>query len=331
MAGGKTGVDSLDKIAAEVRVCTRCPLSRSRTNAVPGEGAKKAQVMLIGEGPGYNEDKQGRPFVGAAGTFLNQMLASGGFRREDVFITNIVKCRPPQNRDPLPAEIAACEPYLDRQLALIQPSVVATLGRHSMMRYFPGERISRIHGQPKVVEGRTIVPLFHPAAALHQPALKQTELDDFARLPEILTGTGAPAADAPRPRPAAAQSASDPGAAPPTSVPPDQFVGAIDVRTSGRSEAATVEPQDAVGEGREAEAVQPSPPPAGTDLRSLRVARLRPEPGESEAMQADPEPNLSEAHSRRAEPTHEEPQQGQRKSRREPTERDAPGQLRLFE
>lgn len=178
--------DSLEKIASEVRVCTLCPLSRTRTHAVPGEGKPDARLMLIGEGPGYNEDKQGRPFVGAAGSFLNQLLESAGLERGDVFITNVVKCRPPQNRDPLPDEIQACSGYMQRQLNLIRPAVVATLGRHSMSKYFPKERISKVHGQPRRVGNMTVVPLFHPAAALHQPSLKAAELEDFARMPEIL-------------------------------------------------------------------------------------------------------------------------------------------------
>ncbi|MDQ3855234.1 MAG: uracil-DNA glycosylase, partial [Chloroflexota bacterium] len=155
MTSDRRTEDSLEKVAAEVRVCTKCPLARTRTHAVPGEGSPNAQLMLIGEGPGYNEDKQGRPFVGAAGSFLNLMLARASLKREDVFITNVVKCRPPQNRDPLPTEIEACREYLDRQLALIRPTVVATLGRHSMARYFPNERISRVHGQARVVDGQT--------------------------------------------------------------------------------------------------------------------------------------------------------------------------------
>lgn len=178
--------DSLELIAREVRACTLCPLSRTRTHAVPGEGRGDADLMLIGEGPGYNEDKQGRPFVGAAGTFLNELLASAGLVREDVYITNVVKCRPPQNRDPLPNEIAACNGYLQRQMKLIAPKVIATLGRHSMGTFLPRERISRVHGQARVVDGQMMVPLFHPAAALHQPALKATELEDFAKLPELL-------------------------------------------------------------------------------------------------------------------------------------------------
>ena len=185
--------DSLKKVAEEVRGCTLCPLSRTRTRAVPGEGNPRAELVLIGEGPGYNEDKQRLPFVGAAGSFLNELLSSARLRREDVFVTNIVKCRPPQNRDPLPNEIEACSGYLRRQLELIQPKVVATLGRHSMNRYFPNERIMQVHGQPRRVGGLTVVPLLHPAAALHKPPLRATELEDFARLPEILAQAGEPA------------------------------------------------------------------------------------------------------------------------------------------
>ena len=177
---------ALDEIAAEVRVCPKCELARTRTHAVPGEGPPKARVMLIGEGPGWHEDKQGRPFVGNAGKFLNELLGKAGLTREDVFITNVVKCRPPGNRDPLPDEIAACAPYLDRQLAAIDPDVVITLGRFSMARWFPGERISRIHGQPKRDGRRLIVPMYHPAAALHQAALRGAIEDDFAKLPKFL-------------------------------------------------------------------------------------------------------------------------------------------------
>lgn len=163
-----------------------CPLSRTRTHAVPGEGRADARLMLIGEGPGYNEDKQGRPFIGAAGSFLNELLASAGFKREDVYITNVVKCRPPQNRDPMPEEIAACNGYLQRQMKLIGPKVIATLGRHSMGVFMSGERISRVHGQPRTVGDHVVVPLFHPAAALHQPVLKAAEFEDFGKLPALL-------------------------------------------------------------------------------------------------------------------------------------------------
>ncbi|MCO5177447.1 MAG: uracil-DNA glycosylase [Thermomicrobiales bacterium] len=173
----------LDEVAAMVRTCTRCELCRGRTNAVPGQGAADAEIMFIGEAPGYNEDKQGLPFIGAAGKFLNELLESINLSRETVFITNVVKCRPPGNRDPLPDEIEACYPYLERQIETIDPMVIVTLGRYSMSRWFPNERISRIHGQPKRVGERVIVPMYHPAAALHQGSLRATILADFERLP----------------------------------------------------------------------------------------------------------------------------------------------------
>ena len=178
--------DSLEQVASEVRGCPKCELARTRTKAVPGEGNPDARVMLIGEGPGWHEDQQGRPFVGNAGKFLNELLEKAGLKREDVFITNVVKCRPPGNRDPLPDEIAACAPYLERQIALIDPEVIVTLGRFSMARWFPGERISRIHGQPKREGRRMIVPMYHPAAALHQAALRGAIEEDFAKLPRFL-------------------------------------------------------------------------------------------------------------------------------------------------
>jgi len=177
---------ALEQIADEIRVCERCELHRTRTKSVPGEGPADARVMLIGEAPGWNEDQQGRPFVGAAGKFLEELLAKAGLKRSDVFITNVVKSRPPGNRDPLPDEIVACAPFLVRQIEVIDPEVVVTLGRFSMARWFPGERISRIHGQAKRVGRRLIVPMYHPAAALHQQALRSTIEEDFARLPKIL-------------------------------------------------------------------------------------------------------------------------------------------------
>ena len=189
--------DSLDAVAAEVRVCPLCELSRTRTNAVPGDGAAHARILFIGEGPGWNEDKQGKPFVGPAGKFLDELLTIAGVSREDVFITNVVKCRPPGNRDPLPDEIAACAPYLDRQIAMIDPEVVVTLGRFSMARWFPGERISKIHGNPKRDGKRLIVPMYHPAAALHQQALRGLIEADFAKLPVILADAERYLEDAP--------------------------------------------------------------------------------------------------------------------------------------
>jgi DNA polymerase len=143
--------------------------------------------MLIGEGPGFHEDRSGRPFVGASGNFLTELLASIGIKREDVFIANVVKCRPPGNRDPLPEEIEACREYLDRQIAVIKPRVIVTLGRYSMARWFPSARISRIHGQARQFGELTVVPMFHPAAALHQPTLRQDVEADFKKLPALLS------------------------------------------------------------------------------------------------------------------------------------------------
>jgi DNA polymerase len=142
--------------------------------------------MFIGEAPGFHEDQQGRPFVGAAGQFLEELLESIGMTRQDVFITNVIKCRPPGNRDPLPEEIRSCEPYLDRQIGLIQPTVVVTLGRFSMARAFPKARISRIHGEPRKIEGIVYYPMYHPAAALHRPSLRGTVEADMRRIPELL-------------------------------------------------------------------------------------------------------------------------------------------------
>jgi DNA polymerase len=178
--------DSLDQVAAEVSACTRCSLHQSRVKAVPGEGRSDAQIMFIGEGPGFHENESGRPFVGAAGDFLNDLLSAIGLHRNDVFICNVVKCRPPGNRDPELEEISACSGYLERQIKLINPKVIVTLGRFSMARWFPDARISAIHGKPRKVDHRIIVPMFHPAAALHRPDLKPTVIEDFKRLPVFL-------------------------------------------------------------------------------------------------------------------------------------------------
>ncbi|MCS7059743.1 MAG: uracil-DNA glycosylase [Anaerolineae bacterium] len=179
-------MENLHTLASAVRTCTSCPLHHTRTNAVPGEGPANAEVMFIGEGPGFNEDKQGRPFVGAAGQFLNELLQLAGFKREEVYITNVVKCRPPGNRDPLPEEIEACARYLDRQIELINPKVIVTLGRFSMARWFPNEKISVVHGRAKRADGRIVVAMFHPAAALHQQSLRATVEEDFRRLKQIV-------------------------------------------------------------------------------------------------------------------------------------------------
>jgi len=179
-------VTELAEIRKEVDVCTLCELHRSANNAVPGEGNPEARILLIGEAPGWHEDKQGKPFVGNSGKFLTELLASAGIAREDVFITNVVKHRPPGNRDPLPDEMMACSVYLERQIAAIDPDVIVTLGRFSMSKYFPGEKISKIHGAAKEVGGRYIVPMYHPAAALHNGALRSTIEEDFQKLPRLL-------------------------------------------------------------------------------------------------------------------------------------------------
>ena len=173
--------DVLEEVAAEVRVCTKCDLCKNTKNGVPGEGSPHAEVLFIGEAPGYHEDRQGRPFVGPAGQFLNELLGSVGLDRSTVFITNVVKHRPPENRDPLPDEIAACSDYLTRQIAALNPKVIVTLGRFSMARFFPNARISAIHGQAKKIDGRIVVAMYHPAAALHQSSLRQTVEEDFRR------------------------------------------------------------------------------------------------------------------------------------------------------
>jgi uracil-DNA glycosylase len=176
----------LAQIAAEVSTCTRCPLHLSRKKAVPGAGRADADIMFIGEGPGFHENEQGLPFVGAAGRFLDELLASIRLKREDVFITNVVKCRPPGNRDPETQELEACNQYLERQIITINPKIIVTLGRVSMAKFLPNVKISQVHGQPRWVNGRLIVPMFHPAAALHQGSLRPAIEADFAKLPEFI-------------------------------------------------------------------------------------------------------------------------------------------------
>lgn len=192
---------ALEAIAAEVRVCTRCRLHVGRTHAVPGEGNASTEVVFVGEGPGFNEDKLGRPFVGRAGDLLVKLLSHIGWRREDVFITNIVKCRPPDNRDPEPDEIAACVPYLTRQLEVLDPAVVVTLGRFSMARFMPGVRISQAHGTVRPADpatgarGALVLAMYHPAAALRSSAVERESYDDAATIPAVLLDARARRAD----------------------------------------------------------------------------------------------------------------------------------------
>ncbi len=179
-------VEILNQVAAEVKVCQKCALHFSRKNAVPGEGPANSEIMFIGEGPGFYENEQGRPFVGQAGKFLEELLAEVGLKREQVFIANVVKCRPPGNRDPLPEELLACNDYLDRQIQTIDPCVIVTLGRFSMAKFLPTARISDVHGQAIMVNNRLIVAMYHPAAALHQPSLKPVVIADFKHLPAYI-------------------------------------------------------------------------------------------------------------------------------------------------
>ena len=183
----------LAQVSQEVSACARCILHHSRTKAVPGEGPANAKIMFIGEGPGFHENEQGRPFVGAAGKFLDELLGKIGMNRSDVYITNVVKCRPPANRDPMPEELEACNEYLERQIQAINPRVIVTLGRFSMACFLSNAKISDVHGQAMRVRGRLVVPMYHPAAALHQGSLKPVIERDFALLPELI----ARAADAP--------------------------------------------------------------------------------------------------------------------------------------
>ena len=184
--GRQTLMSELTELYDQIRACTRCVLAQGRTRAVPGEGPETTDIMFIGEAPGFHEDKSGRPFVGAAGRFLEELLGDIGLHRKDVYIANVIKCRPPGNRSPTPTEIEACRPYLDRQIELVQPRIVITLGRFSMERYFPGARISSIHGIPKKIDGVLYYPMYHPAAALHQPSLRQDVVDDMKKIPELL-------------------------------------------------------------------------------------------------------------------------------------------------
>jgi DNA polymerase len=181
-----TAEETLTQIAKEVAVCQKCALYHSRKNAVPGEGPATSEIMFIGEGPGFYENEQGRPFVGAAGKFLDELLTQAGLKRPEVWIGNVVKCRPPGNRDPLPEELAACNEYLERQIAALNPKIIITLGRYSMSKFMPGAKISTVHGQMRRVGERFVIAMFHPAAALHQASLKPAIMKDFAQLPKLL-------------------------------------------------------------------------------------------------------------------------------------------------
>jgi uracil-DNA glycosylase family 4 len=180
-------MSALTEVYRQIASCQDCELAKHRNKVVPGEGPEDADLLFIGEAPGWNEDQQGRPFVGAAGGFLDQLLASIGLRREQVYIANVIKCRPPQNRDPLPDEIQACSKWLDHQVEIIQPRVIVTLGRYSLAKYLPGESIGKIHGKPRKQNDIIYYPMYHPAAALHQGSLRKIIQEDMLRIPQILT------------------------------------------------------------------------------------------------------------------------------------------------
>ena len=179
-------MDTIKALEQAVAVCTDCRLCETRTHSVPGEGSENSDILFIGEGPGFHEDQQGRPFVGPSGKLLDDLLGLIGLSRPDVYIANVVKCRPPNNRDPLPEEIKACRKYLDQQIRLIDPKVIVTLGRFSLIRFLPQETISKVHGQPRLWGHRYIFPMYHPAAALHQGNLRHVLEEDMRKLPELL-------------------------------------------------------------------------------------------------------------------------------------------------
>ncbi len=183
-------MSELAKVNAEINECQQCGLGRRRLKAVPGDGPENASIMFIGEAPGWHENQQGKPFVGPAGQLLDELLKSISLNRQTVYIANVIKCQPPDNRDPLPEEISACADYLTRQIAIIKPKIIVTLGRFSMAKFFGGESISRIHGQPRKIGDLIVFPMYHPAAALHQPRLRQDLINDMKKLPAILAEMG---------------------------------------------------------------------------------------------------------------------------------------------
>ena len=259
---------ALDAIAAEVAVCRACRLHQGRTRSVPGEGSEATEVMFVGEGPGQNEDLQGRPFVGRAGDLLVKLLASVGWTRGEVYIANVVKCRPPGNRDPEPDEIAACAPFLARQIAALDPALIVTLGRFSMARFRPGAKISAVHGtfvpaDPGSGGGDAITfSMYHPAAALRQGSLEETMFVDMAGVPAALQQARARRAA----RPAAVETPRDESAA------------------AAEAEARAIEPGPTAEPGPEP-AAEPDPEP---DRQAVMIA-TQPEP-EPEPAATEPEP-----------------------------------------
>ncbi len=194
-------MSALSKLYAEIARCQRCEIARFRTHAVPGEGAENAEILFIGEAPGYHEDQLGRPFVGPAGQFLERLLASISLKREQVYIANVIKCRPPGNRDPLPVEIANCRSWLEKQIELISPRMIVSLGRYSMAMFFPGKSISKIHGTAQKRDNIVYYAMYHPAAALHQQSLRQEIEADMRKIPPLLAQAKNMADATPAPQP----------------------------------------------------------------------------------------------------------------------------------
>lgn len=183
-------MSALSELYAEIALCRQCEIAKYRTKVVPGEGAEGADILFIGEAPGWHEDQQGRPFVGPAGLYLDELLASINLKREQVYIANVIKCRPTGNRDPLPSEIDNCRKWLDRQIELIRPRIIVTLGRYSMAMFFPGKKsISKIHGTAQKRDNIIYYAMYHPAAALHQQGLRQTIETDMLKIPSLLAQT----------------------------------------------------------------------------------------------------------------------------------------------
>ncbi len=176
----------LNELYGQIALCQKCEIAKFRTKAVPGEGAEDADIMFIGEAPGWHEDQQGRPFVGPAGQFLDKLLATINLNRQQVYIANVIKCRPTNNRDPLPTEMQNCRPWLDSQIEIIKPRIIVTLGRYSMAMYFPGKSISKIHGTAQKRDDIIYYAMYHPAAALHQQSLRQAIETDMLKIPKIL-------------------------------------------------------------------------------------------------------------------------------------------------
>jgi len=179
-------MSTLSTLYEEITLCQLCEIARYRTKTVPGEGAEDAEIMFIGEAPGWHEDQQGRPFVGPAGQYLDQLLALIGLKRQQVYIANVIKCRPMENRDPLPSEILNCRKWLERQIEVIQPKMIVTLGRYSMAMFFPGKSISKIHGTAQKRDNVVYYAMYHPAAALHQQSLRQAIEADMLKIPTLL-------------------------------------------------------------------------------------------------------------------------------------------------